>query len=56
MLFGQAQTSLSRIFGSDRYTFVIIQTLVWRWQGHSEEWPCCHRSWCVQRFDRYAME
>ncbi len=48
MLFGQAQTSLSRIFGLGRYIFVIIQTLVWRQQGHPEEWPCCHRSWCVQ--------
>jgi len=48
MPFGLAQTSLSRISGSGRYIFVIIQTLVWRRQGHSEEWPCCHRSWCVQ--------
>ncbi len=44
MPFGQAQTSLSRISGSDRYVFVIIQTLGWKRQGHSEEWPCCHRS------------
>jgi hypothetical protein len=48
MPFGQAQTSPSRIFGSDRYIFVIIQILGWKRQGHSEEWPCCHRSWCVQ--------
>jgi hypothetical protein len=48
MPFGQAQTSPSRISESDRYVFVIIQTLVWKRQGHSEEWPCCQRSWCVQ--------
>jgi hypothetical protein len=48
MPFDLAQTSLSRISGSGRYIFVIIQTLVWRRQGHSEEWPCRLTHWCVQ--------